>query len=103
MLEMVTLDLKDLPSSLKLLICDPENLLDFVLSRVICDRNVHSLKLKSESSRFRELYGDCSMVEAINELELNSGSNFETLHFCFFFFPLFFLLLTWYFLLLINA
>ena len=59
---LVTFDLKDdLVSSLKLLIFDAENLLEFLFSRVIRALTAHSLKLNSESSLAR----DCSMVEAM--------------------------------------
>lgn len=58
-------DLKDLESSLKLLIYEDENLLDFVFSRLIIRAlRVHSLRLDSaSSSRGREFRGDCAIVE----------------------------------------
>lgn len=58
MLEIVKFDLKDLASSLKLLIFDAENLLERVFSRLIRALRAHSLKLNSDSSLPRE----CSMV-----------------------------------------
>lgn len=61
MLEIVMFDLKDLVSSLKLLIFDAENLLEFVFSRLIRALRAHSFKLNSDSSLRR----DCSMVEAM--------------------------------------
>lgn len=61
MLEIVMFDLKDLVSSLKLLICDAENRLEFVFSRLIRALRAHSLKLNSGSSLRR----DCSVVEAM--------------------------------------
>ena len=64
MLEMVTFDLKDLASSLKLRIFDAENLLELVFSRLIRALTAHSFKLNSDSS----LRPDCSMVEAMKVL-----------------------------------
>lgn len=64
MLEMVMFDLKDLVSSLKLLMYDAENLLEFGFSRLIpLALTAQSLRLNSDSSRLRELYGDSSMVK----------------------------------------
>lgn len=64
MLEMVMFDLKDLVSSLKLLMYDAENLLEFVFSRLIpLALTAQSLRLNSDSSRLREVYGDSSMVK----------------------------------------
>ena len=65
---MVMFDLKDLASSLKLLMYDAEYLLEVVFSRPIRALRPHSLKLNSGSSCRRELYEDCSMAEAMNEL-----------------------------------
>lgn len=58
MLEMVILDLKDLASSLKLLIFEAENLLEFAFSPpIIRALNAHSLRLNvsAPSSLRREL------------------------------------------------
>lgn len=60
-------DLKDLVSSLKLLMYEAENLLELVFSRLIfLALRPHSLKLKSVSSLLREveLCGeeDCSII-----------------------------------------
>lgn len=49
-LEMVMFDLKDLASSLKLLIYEAEYLLEFVFSRVILALTPHSFRLNSGSS-----------------------------------------------------
>lgn len=65
---MVIFDLKDLESSLKLLIYDAEYLLEAVFSRLTRALTPHSLKLKSGSSYRLELQEDCSMADAMNEL-----------------------------------
>jgi len=54
-LEMVMFDLKDLVSSLKLLMYDAEYLLDLLFSLLILPLAPHTVKLKSESSCFLEL------------------------------------------------
>lgn len=54
-LEMVMFDLKDLVSSLKLLIYDDEYLLELLFSLLILSFTAHSVKLKSESSCFLAL------------------------------------------------
>lgn len=76
MLEIVMFDLKDLASSLKLLIYDAENLLELVFSRLSRAFKAHSLRLNSGSSLLLDpIVGDGSMVDFISQLSL--GNNFK--------------------------
>lgn len=75
MLEIVKFDLKDLVSSLKLLIFDAENLLERVISRLIRALRSHSLKLNSDSSLRRA----CSMV--VEAMKVSYDLTFKALKF----------------------
>lgn len=69
MLETVTFDLKDLAySSLKLLICEPENLLELGFSRLIRAFKPHSFKLNSDSSLRLE------PIEAVAAMFMGTGT-----------------------------